>query len=190
MKNKQKIEYYIDLFGKNYINYVKLRKKLVFNIKLEAQEAKAIAPLSPTLGQYGLSTLDFCKEFNDRTKEITIGVPLRVQLFVMPDRKFYFVLKNVEFVSLISGAEFSFLEGVISLKNLYRLCKIYIEVYGNNVTIESAILTIMGTMDSLGYKTVFSYEDEDDEIEESIDEDYVVDSTDEDPAVDSTDEIE
>jgi len=176
MKNKQKIEYYINLFGKNYINYIKLRKKIVFNIKLEAQEAKAIAPLSPTLGQYGLSTLEFCKEFNEKTKDIVIGTPLRVQFFVMPDRTFYFVLKNIEFVSLIAGAEYSFFEGVISLRNLYRLCIIYIDVYGNNVTIESAILTILGTINCLGYKTVFSYEDEDededvdDELFESSDE--------------------
>jgi len=67
----------------NIIRNEQKRKKvkLKFRMEIKAQEAKAIAPLSPTLGQYGLSSQDFCKEFNDKTSNILASIPVRIIFF-------------------------------------------------------------------------------------------------------------
>ncbi|KAI8607316.1 Mitochondrial/chloroplast ribosomal protein L11, partial [Chytriomyces sp. MP71] len=57
-------------------------------------KASPSPPVGPALGQRGVKTIDFTKQFNDRTKAYTQGVPIRVIMNVKPDRSFTFVVKS------------------------------------------------------------------------------------------------
>ena len=52
------------------------KKKLKSQIKLQvkAQMANPAPPIGPALGQHGLNIMDFCKAFNDRTKNAEKGI--------------------------------------------------------------------------------------------------------------------
>lgn len=72
---------------RKYSKFFSLREKdrirryeASLKLTVPAVESKAVAPLSPALGQYGLSCTDFCEQFNDETGDLASGLPLRVQL--------------------------------------------------------------------------------------------------------------
>jgi len=85
-------------------NKVILAKLKVY---LSAGEAKATPPLGPLLGQYGVNTVQFCKEFNEATEgfldfflsetssDINISsFELIVYIYVYDDRKFAFDIQK------------------------------------------------------------------------------------------------
>jgi len=71
-------------------------------VYLMAGEAKATPPLGPLLGQYGVNTVQFCKEFNEVTEgfldffemdlsdEVISSFELIIFIYVYDDRKFSF----------------------------------------------------------------------------------------------------
>ncbi|KAJ3021419.1 UNVERIFIED_CONTAM: hypothetical protein HDU68_009629 [Siphonaria sp. JEL0065] len=66
----------------------------IVRLLVPAGKASPSPPVGPALGQRGVKTMDFCKQFNDRTKQYTQGIPMRVILTVKPDRSFSFVTKT------------------------------------------------------------------------------------------------
>lgn len=65
-------------------------------IKLEvpAGSANPSPPIGPALGQRGLNIMDFCKGFNDKTKDLEKGMPIPVVISYFADRTFTFVTKT------------------------------------------------------------------------------------------------
>ena len=72
-----------------------MAKKIEGYIKLEipAGGANPSPPVGPALGQRGLNIMEFCKAFNEKTKEF-MGKPVPVVITVYKDKKFDFIIKT------------------------------------------------------------------------------------------------
>jgi len=70
-------------------------KRLMAQIKLQIKAAQAnpSPPVGPALGQHGVNIMDFCKQFNDRTKQ-QAGLVIPVVISVYQDRSFTFITKT------------------------------------------------------------------------------------------------
>jgi len=85
--------------------------------------------LSPTLGQFGLSTADFCKRFNEESTGYAPGTLLTVWLDVLFDRTFNFRIRTYHFSDLIHSVETT-RPNRLTLLDLYRLVAVYTTLYG------------------------------------------------------------
>ena len=80
-------------------------KKIKAYVKLNIPAGKAnpAPPVGPALGQHGVPLMDFCKEFNARTKNMGDDI-IPVVLTVFEDRSFTFITKTPVTSSLIKKA--------------------------------------------------------------------------------------
>lgn len=71
-----------------------MAKKIVTRVKLQvpAGQANPAPPIGPALGQHGVNIMEFCKQFNERTKDRT-GTVLPVVITIYEDKSFTFILK-------------------------------------------------------------------------------------------------
>ena len=71
------------------------KKKVAAVIKLQVPAGRATPapPVGPALGQHGVNIMDFCKQFNAKTREAN-GILTPVVITVFQDRSFTFVTKT------------------------------------------------------------------------------------------------
>ena len=81
-------------------------KKIKTQIKLQipAAGANPAPPVGPALGQHGVNIMDFCKQFNDRTKTMEAGMTIPAVITVYEDRSFTFITKMPPVSALIKKA--------------------------------------------------------------------------------------
>lgn len=138
-----------------------MAKKILTQIKLQVPAGKAnpAPPVGPALGQHGLNIMEFCKTFNDRTKELGDTVcPVVIDVF--EDRTFDFIIKTPPASVLIKKAmnlgkgssnpsrEFV---GTISKAKLKEIAETKMPDLNAN-SIEEAMNIIGGTAHSMGVK--------------------------------------
>ena len=72
-----------------------MAKKVIGIIKLQlpAGSANPAPPVGPALGQHGVNIMQFCKEYNEKTKQLS-GSIVPVEIEVYEDRSFSFTLKS------------------------------------------------------------------------------------------------
>ncbi|PIT88689.1 MAG: 50S ribosomal protein L11 [Candidatus Magasanikbacteria bacterium CG10_big_fil_rev_8_21_14_0_10_36_32] len=82
-----------------------MAKKILTNIKLQIPggAANPAPPVGPALGQHGVNIAGFCKEFNDKTKDLK-GEIVPVIITVYDDRSFTFIMKNAPVSEMIKKA--------------------------------------------------------------------------------------
>lgn len=68
-------------------------KPSILKLTIPAGGATPSPPIGPALGQKGVKAIDFCRQFNDSSKDYIKGTPLRCQITVNPDRTFQFDIR-------------------------------------------------------------------------------------------------
>ena len=82
-----------------------MAKNVLTMIKLQvpAGQANPAPPVGPALGQHGINIMDFCKTFNEQTKE-KMGTIIPVEITVFEDRSFTFITKTPPAAILLKQA--------------------------------------------------------------------------------------
>ena len=80
-------------------------KKEIGFIKLQipAGQANPATPVGPALGQHGVNIMEFCKAFNEKTKD-QMGMIIPVEITVFADRSFTFIIKTPPAAVLLKKA--------------------------------------------------------------------------------------
>lgn len=77
--------------------------KTVLKLQLEAGKANPAPPVGTALGPHGINIAEFCKQFNDRTKEMA-GDVVPAEITIYEDRSFSFILKTPPASALLKKA--------------------------------------------------------------------------------------
>tara|TARA_B100000686_G_C15959432_1_gene557405 strand:+ start:42 stop:467 length:426 start_codon:yes stop_codon:yes gene_type:complete len=134
-------------------------KKISGYIKLQilAGQANPAPPVGPALGQQGVNIMEFCKAFNEATKEQS-GMIIPVVITVYADRSFTFITKTPPAAILLkkkagipkgSGEPNREKVGKVSENDLREIAEIKKEDLNAN-TVEMAMEMIRGTAKSMG----------------------------------------
>lgn len=67
--------------------------KAVVKVQIQAGKANPAPPIGPALAPHGLNIAEFCKQFNDATKD-KMGNIIPAQVTIYKDRSFDFILKT------------------------------------------------------------------------------------------------
>ncbi len=77
--------------------------KTILKLQLEAGKANPAPPVGTALGPQGINIQDFCKQFNDATRDMQ-GDVVPAQITIYEDRTFSFVLKTSPASALLKKA--------------------------------------------------------------------------------------
>jgi len=140
-----------------------MAKKVVGEIKLQIPAGKAnpSPPVGPALGQRGVNIMEFCKAFNEKTKDM-MGFTIPVIITVYADRSFTFITKQPPATDLIKKAAGIQKGSDNPLKNkVGKITKAQLEEIAktkmpdlNTDDLEAAMKTIAGSCRSMGVEIV------------------------------------
>jgi len=140
-----------------------MAKKLVekFKLMIQAGQANPSPPVGPALGQRGVNIMEFCKAFNEKTKD-KMGFKIPVEISVYSDRSFTFETKQPPATDLImkeagikKGSDNPLLNkvGKITKEQLYKIVDLKIEDLNTNDRDQAAKI-IAGSCRSMGIEIV------------------------------------
>lgn len=139
-------------------------KKVKVQIKLQvpAGQANPAPPIGPALGQHGVNIMDFCRQFNEKTKNMEQGMPIPVVITVYEDRSFTFITKMPPMSALIrkacgipkgSGEPNKNKVGKLTRKQAEEIAKQKMPDL-NTTDLNEAVNMVIGTAKSMGVEIV------------------------------------
>ncbi|GAA9613086.1 50S ribosomal protein L11 [Helicobacter pylori] len=140
-----------------------MAKKVVGEIKLQIPAGKAnpSPPVGPALGQRGVNIVEFCKAFNERTKDMgSFNIPVIITVY--QDKSFTFITKKPPVTDLIKkasgvekGSDNPLKNKIAKLthKQVEEIAQLKMEDL-NTSTMEAAKKIVMGSARSMGVEVV------------------------------------
>jgi large subunit ribosomal protein L11 len=137
--------------------------KAIIKLQIPAGGANPAPPVGPALGQQGVNIMDFCKQFNERTKKMEQGMTIPVVITVMEDRSFTFITKMPPVASLVkkaagvakaSGVPNRNKVGKITAAQVEEIAKQKMPDLNANGDLAAAKLMVEGTARSMGIDIV------------------------------------
>ena len=140
-----------------------MKAEFQIKIQIKACEANPSPPIGQALGGKGINIMQFCKEFNERTKNIKNlekGTLVPVIISIYKDKSFKFIIKSPPTTTLIknilniekgSDNPNKNIISNITIKQIEEIIKIkQADLIVNSN--DNAIKTIAGTLKSMGIK--------------------------------------
>ncbi|MDO8806308.1 MAG: 50S ribosomal protein L11 [Elusimicrobiota bacterium] len=132
--------------------------KTFIKLQIPAGAANPAPPVGPALGQHGVNIMDFCKQFNEKTRKLEQGVPIPVVITVFEDRTFTFITKMPPMAALIkkaaglakgSAVPNKDKVGKLTLKQVEEVARIKLPDL-NTKDVKQAMQMVKGTARSMG----------------------------------------
>ena len=136
--------------------------KTFIKLQIPAGSANPAPPVGPALGQHGVNIMDFCKQFNEKTRKLEQGVPIPVVITVFEDRTFTFITKMPPMSALIkkaaglakgSGVPNKEKAGKMTLKQVEEVAKQKLPDL-NTKDVKMAMQMVKGTARSMGVDVI------------------------------------
>lgn len=134
--------------------------RAVITLQIQAGKANPAPPIGPALGQHGVNIMEFVKEYNARTANMSGVVPAQITIF--EDRSFTFVLKSppaAELLKRAAGIEKGSPNprtqkvGRVTVEQIRQIAETKMPDLNAN-SIEEAMRIIEGTARSMGIEVV------------------------------------
>lgn len=135
--------------------------KTIVKLTIPAGSANPAPPVGTALGPQGIKIMDFCNEFNARTKEMQ-GSIIPAVITIFEDRSFEFILKQPPVSDMIkkkagiekgTGTTGRETVGKLTMTQVEEIAKAKI-VDLNTKDLEAAKRSVMGTAKSMGVEVV------------------------------------
>ena len=131
--------------------------KAKIKLQIPAGAANPAPPVGPALGQQGVNIMDFCKKFNEATKDKE-GLVIPVVLTVFEDKTYTFILKRPPCSILLKrSANLAKGSGVPNKEKVGSVTKSQVEEIAklkmddlNTAKVEQAMRIVEGTARSMG----------------------------------------
>lgn len=136
--------------------------KTIIRLQIGAQSATMGPPLGPTLGQFGVSAMDFVKRFNETSVGYVKGTVLTTIIYVYANRTydikiigplFSSILKKIYNCNVLNGSLKTFFNSKLAITD-YMLLELYYYankyIFNHEIKSKSFVKSIKGQIKSFG----------------------------------------
>ena len=127
-----------------------MAKEIETYVKLQVKggQANPAPPIGPALGSKGVNIMEFCKQFNERSKYIEQDVLVLVDLTLFKNKSFVFNIRTPPVSFLINEENFENEENsvptFVNLSSLYKILKV--KKYDSPISDISLMRSFFGSM--------------------------------------------